>query len=80
MVKFMLCKNDGTLKEVTKWFSETTKITRSEGLNWPKVLFTKDGVTELCYECTDDEFDRFIRKYNLTVDQIVDEIRFLKSS
>lgn len=79
-MKFMLCKNDGTLKEVSNWFSETTKVTRSEGLNWPKVLFTKDGVTGLCYECTDDEFNRFIRKHNLTVDKIVDEIRFLKSS
>lgn len=79
-MKFMLCNNDGTLKEVSNWFSETTKVTRSEGLNWPKILFTKDGVTGLCYECTDDEFNRFIRKYNLTVDQIVKGIRFLKSS
>lgn len=79
-MKFMLCNNDGTLKEVSNWFSETTKITRSEGLNWPKILFTKDGVTGLYYECTDDEFNRFVRKHNLTVDQIVDGIRFLKSS
>ena len=79
-MKFMLCNNDGTLKEVSNWFSETTKVTRLEGLNWPKILFTKDGVTGLCYECTDGEFNRFIRKYNLTVDQVVDGIKFLKSS
>ena len=79
-MKFMLCKNYGTLKEVSNWFSETTKITRSEGIRWPKISFTKDGVTGLLYECTDEEFERFTKKYNLTVDQTADGIKFLKSS
>jgi len=79
-MKFAFCKNGGTIKEVQQWFSETTKITKSEGLRWPKISFTKTGVTGLLYECTDEEFEHFTKKYNLTVDQIVDGIRFLKSS
>ena len=77
---FVLSKRDDTLENVSQWFSDTTKITRQEGLRWPKVYFAKDGTTSLSYECTEEEYERFKSKYELKIDHEIDGIVFLKSN
>lgn len=82
MVKFMLCKKEASFKDDFEWISETESVTASEGFDVPFVLLPdeKSDTIGLYYETDEEKFASFITKHNLTVDQIVDEIRFLKSS
>lgn len=80
MTFFVLSKRYDSLKNVDQWFSDTTKITRQEGLRRPELYFAKDGTISLIYECTKEEYERFKSKYNLIIDHIVDGIIFLKSN
>lgn len=83
-MKFMLCKKrkGTTLEEINRWIADVTYTTKLEGfgLSQSIVPYVTSNVIGLCYECTDEEFNKFIKKYNLTVDQIVKGVRFLKSS
>lgn len=82
MVVFALCKTIKTLNDANTWAEETIEVLLSEFVMvWPKLYFTKDGMTvALKCTCTEEEFNIFIKKYNLTIAQIVNGIRFLKSS
>jgi hypothetical protein len=79
----MLCKRrKRTLDDINRWISDVIYVTKLEGFELSKsiVPYVSSNVIGICYECNEEEFNRFIRKYNLTVDQIVNGVRFLKSS
>lgn len=82
MVTFALCKTIKTLNDANAWLAETVEVLGSEFVFvYPKLYFTKDRTTvALKCNCTEEEFNAFIKKYNLTIAQIVDGIKFLKSS
>lgn len=82
MVKFMLCKKEETFKNNFEWISETESVTTSEGFDIPFVLLPDEKLDTigLYYEADEEKFTSFITKHNLTIDQIVDGINFLKSS
>ena len=82
-MKFVLSKKGGTLREVNEWASDTMAITRRFGLRWPRILLPdddEDDVTSLIYECSEEEYKKFINEFNLEEEHNIHGVRFLKSS
>lgn len=79
-MRWCVCKKTDDLREAQKWGSEVMDAMLKEIGKFGNPIFNTNvypPIVALWYETTEEELKRICEKYNLVVDQIVDEVSFL---